>query len=176
MTWKLVLRRQCQCFWLFRTSIWTFWMSQIPSKFHQNSIRSSRNRHEQSMFNRCLHLRTWSKMQNVYNFRIVSPAMLARELNVLPEPSGLEGHVGCRWLIEEGWSWPGRGCYLMATSARQIGDTISFLQRPHSNLTKNHVEKAELSLQNQSLHSMSSCWNNIELVPACLWGVERPQD
>ena len=111
MTWKLVLPRQCQCFWLFRTSIWTFWMSQIPSKFHQNSIRSSRNRHEQSMFNRCLHLRTWSKMQNVYNFRIVSPAMLARELNVLPEPSGLEGHVGCRWLIEEGWSWPGRGCY-----------------------------------------------------------------
>ena len=108
----------------------------IPPKFHQNSIRSSRNRHEQSMFNRCLHLRTWSKMQNVYNFRIVSPAMLARELNVLPEPSGLEGHVGCRWLIEEGWSWPGRGCYLMATSARQIGDTISFLQRPHSNLTK----------------------------------------
>jgi hypothetical protein len=31
-------------------------------------------------------------MQNVYDFRIVSPAMLARELNVLPEharPGGM---------------------------------------------------------------------------------------
>ena len=78
----------------------TFWMSQIPSTFHQNSTKipsfqvgTGMNRawteHVQSVF---ASINLIQNAERFYDFRIVSPAMPARELNVVPEDARPGGY------------------------------------------------------------------------------------
>ena len=122
MSGKLVLHRQFHCFWLFRTSIWTFWMSQISPKDPSAQVETGTGMNGACSSSVCI---------------------------CQPDPKNRTFWFLCSFACHAGagaqcapWAIrPGGSCGLPLAHWVSPICTVAFLQRPRSHLTKIMLRK-----------------------------------